>query len=340
MSVDLHEQLEAYGAWLEQHSGVALRPPGAAAERERAEPQAADQTEAVFGAPGRKARPATLLRAVAAVVAVGMVGGGVWLSQRPTAVSTVDPAVEVSPVAGEPLFVLPGAMDGLVLSDGSITADPLAGTGVVLGQRDGAGFRTLIVVREDRAQPGDRPGQVDRQIGDRRVVAESRSADEAQVRQAVAAVRFDGDALVGDPDALAAIDLEQVGVLPDPLARDYVGFFAAEADGTAWEIFTVDADPLFLMGLAGGAVQPVRIGGKEGWISTRTGDDAMVAVAWRATPTRVVGVSADGAAADVIAFAEALRFVDRATWEAVLPDHTVGPAATDPSLVDPDGAGG
>lgn len=106
------------------------------------------------------------------------------------------------------------------------------------------------------------------------------------------------------------------------------GFTVTVPDGSFWvETFTLSS-PLLAPRLVGERIEHIVIGGRNGWLISRRTEQGLTphALAWSATPRRVVSVTTNSDrpidTADLVDLAQQLNIVDEPTWRAALPNAT------------------
>ncbi len=345
MSVDLDDQLKAYGSWLRETYGADLCPPVSRAERTgrniRVDPEA-DRHPSL----GRS----WLRVAAALLVVVGI--GGLVLAQRDTnsPPATAQYKSPIDPAAH--LFVLPADPQSLELgSGGAYTARPEQAeppleesTGTLIGiERDG-GFSNLVYISVTNAIPEasglDESTKVDTPTGPA-IVAGDRLPFQrlAQQRGDVWLLLTGTNGNQDLIEVLSNVSIDSSGsltvqggqrVIIDEFSQslaavDYSTYYEATdpASGTTFVVETATSPSAIALGaFSSDTVTPTMVNGTPAWIMTRDGDPPEglnTAIVWRATPNRVIAVSAPAQSDVVKAMAERLQQVTDEEWFTALP---------------------
>lgn len=292
----------------------------------------------------------TWLRVAVALLVVAGIGGLIVAQRQDDAPLAAQYTSAIDPTAH--LFVLPEDTRGLVLSNGARytarpaeTEEPVEDwAGFLLGTelRDGA-FSDLVQVAMVDAIPDgfgvDGTTEIDTPTGPA-VVDESFAYRLAQQR---------GDAWLllsaskGSPrlvDALTQITIGPAGTLmlaegpmsiieefqQSSVAVDYSTYYEA-TDTSSETVFVVEtatsSSVISLGAFTFTRAQPTSVSGTPAWLLTRDGDPpegVNAAVVWRATPNRIVAISAHAQVDVVEAMAERLHEVSPEQWSTALPE--------------------
>lgn len=339
MSIDLIDQLDVYGVWLEERCGTVLRPHPMNADsvNERGDVTNVEVTSSESGANRRR----WMLSAAVTVLLVSAVAA-LWSHRsEPTASG----ALPVDPPGA--LFVLPAPADGLVLSDGAVWGGvPDPGQAVVhalvVGRPDGDGFVDLVVIADPSERPAppfveswteiDTPaGSVSlssggtpyplamQQRGDRWVSLTT--ANEQTIADLLQAVTLTATGIRFEP-----IDgFVEVGTFAEAPAVEHSAEYTATLPNSGKRVIvsTTTASSPLLMAWGADRIAPVTINGHDGWLlSTQSNGSATSGVAWQATKNRIVGVSGDATDDELADLARRLYVVDEETWTRSLPGST------------------
>ena len=289
----------------------------------------------------------TSLRIAAALLAVVGIGGLI-VAQRETAKPpAAQYASAADPVAH--LFVLPEDTDSLELSGGgAYTAQPDGPmqdlVGFLVGiERDGV-FSDLVLVRGSAAIPDgfDRDGTT--QIGTPTGPAIVDENDQlAQQRGDTWLLLSGSSGTQSLVDALEQITLDPAGTLrledgPRSIIEEFqqstntVGFGTSyeaidTVSGTTFVVETATTSSVIAFGASNfTTAQPTSVNGTPAWLLTRGGnppEGLHVAVVWRATPNRIIAISAQTEPDDVQAMAERLKEVSAEEWSTTLPEAVI-----------------
>ncbi len=351
MSVDLDDQLAAYGSWLQQRSGADLTAPSSTAPRGDG-----DRIDSRVAEPPTSSRSALrnrwLQSAAAVLVAVGI--GGLVVAQRPTAppASTVESPID--PPAQ--LFVLPTDPADLQLTSGDVSTarpetDATASTTseyVLIGIDDGGSYSDMVLVAATDAPPGlfvgADPIEIDTSTGPALIVEGPPPTQRIAQQRSDIWLLLTGsneredlteilERVTVDPSGAITVQDPQRTVIesfrPDPSATDYRTYYDVidAASGTTFVVETATSPSALVLGAYAAAdAAPTTVNGTAAWILTfgdGLSERADTAIVWRATPNRVVAISADADADEIRAMAEGLEHVTEAAWLAALPGASV-----------------
>ncbi len=332
---ELIDQLGRYGAWLEDDQGFDVRPPTGSSAESPGQPEDPDEGSIVELVARRPDR-GLMIPIAAALLLVGLIGAGVFMA-RGGGGATVSLAADPP----GPLFVLPEDGAGYSLRSASVetVAEPPSFEElVILGRRDGGRVVDVmsVSVASDRPQTQfDDWVEVETAVG----VAERSASDElwtfvtrrtdrwwvtvtsgpGRVDEAVrileqVAVTSDGMIEIG-PDLsdrlierIAPVDTSELfatyAVVDTPTHED--GIVIETGDATS---------PLLGAALLQGELIETAVQGLPGWrLTAGTGEGQWNALAWSASPNRIVAVSGTVSVEELTAVAESLRQVDEETW--------------------------
>lgn len=344
MSTELIDQLDAYGIWLEEHCATVLRSPSAGWAPDH-DTEIGDIAEVEVEVRSRSSASSgrRLMLAATVVVLVGTAVVALW-SHRST--STAPSGLPADPNGA--LFVLPPTADGMALSDGVLweVAPDSVPTNVVnamiVGRPDGDCFVDIIGITDTADRPGppstDSWTEIDtaagtalvsagatpmaiQQRGDRWIRVTS-AADERTIGELLQAITLTAEGIAFEPvDGFLEVGASTGASVPAPNNM----YTAALTDGTV--PFTVStataASPLFAALFATERVEPVTINGRDGWlVFTKSDGGSSHAVAWQATPNRIVGVSGNATDQQLVDLAQRLQMVDEETWTKALPGYS------------------
>ena len=298
---------------------------------------------------GRQSRKRSMWLGVAAAVLVVAGLGGLVVAQRHTSTPAVfQYSSPIDPVAH--LFVLPDDTKGLVLTGGgAYTArpDPTDGpvqdwVGYLMGTKlsDGSFSNLAQVVVLDAIPDGfgaegttdidtpTGPAVVDESFGYRLIqrrgdvwlLLTARSGSPRLV-DALAQVRIGrtGEPILGDGPMTI---IEEFG--RSSTTVDYSTYYEmTDASGTVFVVETATTSSVVALGATTfETISPTSVNGTPAWLATREGDPPEginAAVVWRATPNRIIAISAHAQPEVVKAMAETLQAVSIETWSTALP---------------------
>ncbi len=346
---DLIAQLDTYGAWLEQSTNLTLRPTVEPIGLVEHPPTPAPTPLHAPAAP-RSARPARRLVAAAAAMAllgIGAVGATALI--RDSSTGSILVAAPADPPG--PLYVLPALEAGLEVAHGNVTelelpADQIPTHRIVVGTRSGDTYQHLATITVGVGPHELRPGQDWEPIeldngpalavdGFLTSVAQQQNGTWVKVitgpdrlpyaTALIQAVTIDtDDRLQLTSDAPAQL----LQAINPPPTGTYVTTFYEIATGNSTNSIVVETatatEPLSIATSFGEDLTVAPIRDTIGWQMTRhDADGEWNAVAWRATPNRMIFVSGHAPLHEITAIAETLNIIDEATWQQALPDHTL-----------------
>lgn len=303
----------------------------------------------------RSRRPLLLTAAAAAMLIVGA-GGLIWAQRTdPVPPATASqPSAPVDPVAQ--LFVLPTDAEGFELSGGEVftalddgTATPSDVPVLLIGTETDGGFSDLVDVRVFDAIPdgfdGDDVTEVDTPTGPALVSSDGFPFDAVTQQRGDDWVLLSGASgrqdlidlisqVTVDPSGSPTIDNDR-RVIVDEVSREesaadsaaavYSTFYDVTdpASGITFNVETASAPSAALLGTyTQNPIAPTTVNGTAAWVLTRDDEppgSANIGVTWRATPNRVIAVSAEAPLDQVQAMAERLQQVTEDEWFAALP---------------------
>ena len=320
------DQLDQYGQWLQRSTGLELRRPAHV-------DYLADD--------GGGRRPCGAPRVAAAVVAIlAVVGVAVWLVQPTSDGVAVVLASSPSDPPGA-LFVLPPDSDFPSIAngrvgDGASLEDPVEI--LSFGARNGDRFVDMATVTIGTAMTElPTPSRTIELATGPAQVNETGLTMALQTRTHVRlfglagpdradllAVIFDGISVA--PDQPASVEppsgYELVGrtgfpsgPLPPGLYFELPATEPADGRGPIVVETGPGSSPLSAPGLGGTGLTATRINGLNAWVATRSDRDGQWnAIAWQATPNRIVAVSGHASEDDIRRIAEGLTIVDEHAW--------------------------
>lgn len=293
------------------------------------------------------------LRAAAAMLIVAGIGGLIATQRQTNAPPAAQYTSAIDPIAH--LFVLPEDTQGVVLSGGrGFTARPDAAegpvqdwVGFVMGtELSDRSFTNLVQVGKLDAIPDsfgvDGTTEIDTPTGPA-IVDESFGYRLAQQR---------GDswlllsAMRGNPTLVDALDQITIGpagmVTLDDGPMSIIERFQRSSTtvdySTYYEITDASTDTVFVVETATtssvvalgassfATARPTSVNGTPAWLATREGDPpegVNAAVVWRATPNRIIAISAHAQPEVVEAMAVLLQEVSAETWSTALPGAVI-----------------
>ncbi len=340
------DHLADYGTWTQQSTGLALTPSDG--------PDSAELAGAVeidlgpLPAPVAQARRGRLaVLSIAAAVALVMAGLAVAWPFGSSSIRTTAFATSAEDPPG-PLFVLPNPADGYEIGNGYLDEvqpdDSQRPTQVlVVGSQDGVVYRDLAAV-----YVGTEPDRQDRTW--ETIELASGPAELTDGFATVLAQQRDGVWIrvltTGDRIGLATEVLEGLESGPGGFFRltgetDLVILYddrspESSPAGTSYEIGALMRSPNGVMvetgraqvglllssaAMISGEAEAIRVVGQDGWQITRQDPEGeWNGIVWQATPSHIIAVSGVASVETILAIAESLTIVDKATWETALPD--------------------
>lgn len=328
---DVIEQLSRYGAWVERHENVELRP---VVTLTLDDPPTAAPTELTIA---KRGVSSTIL-AAAVVAVLGLVGAG-WLA----GLSGSDPTASLAADPPGPLFVLPDEDSGLSIATGWAETFAPLDTVVevaILGRTDGDTVNDVMVVAAatDQPQPVDGweevqtpTGVVIHQLDMEAWTAVARQSGRWWIQVMAGPDRFTEAVELLDRAAIGpegGIDLpddetdrilERISAPPgNELTATYLRVEAPTVGGSDIEVETASSPTaLIIPGVLGAQLTATTVQGLPAWNIVRVDDDGEWNVlAWRATANRIVAVSGHAPIENVRVVAESLRAVPEEQWRA------------------------
>lgn len=348
MSVELEEQLAAYGTWLGRTYRTEL-----SCEEIPAAEGAVDRSVFVESRDRNRGRSNVRARRprAAAVVILAVGVGGLVVAQRqpdPAPSPAAQFAMPIDPTTH--VFVLPQDHEDLSWSKVVCMSQPepeedglRAGPGSValLGVEDGEGFSDLIAASTRDTVPlgTELSAEVETRSGTA-LVAEGLPYDQvAQQRNGAWLVLIGSIGSADLLDVLAHVSVSASGgftvaegerrsimseVSWDPNVVDFSTSYEVidHATRTGFTVETATSpSAVVLAGWAADRITPTVVNGIAAWIATRDlgPDGVSTAMLWRQTPNRVVAISGDVEVHRLQALAERLQSVGDQEWSAALP---------------------
>jgi hypothetical protein len=255
--------------------------------------------------------------------------------------------------------VLPTDTRELVLENGSANtarpdqadSQPAMGTGVVLGTEQDGGFSNLVLIRVTSQAPemiavGGVDGAFEVQTTNGPARVNESWPDVQQVSQQRGDVWLGLTGTEGSDDLIDVLDhvaIDSSGSLTvdageravidefseNLTADEHSTYYEATdpASGITFVIETATSPSAIALGAyTPNVVTPTTVNGTPAWIMTRDGDPpdgVNTGIVWRATPNRVIAISAHTRSDAVMAMAERLQQVSEAEWLAALPGASI-----------------
>jgi len=297
---------------------------------------------------GRQPRMGSMwLQVAAALVAVAGIGGLIIVQRQNDTPPAAQYASAIDPIAH--LFVLPEDTDDLELSGGGAYAAQPDGpvqdlVGFLVGvEREGV-FSDLVLVRTAEAIPEgfgvEGSTEIDTSTGPAIVDENDQLAQQRGDAWLLLSGSSETQSLV---DALAQIAIDPSGTLrledgPRSIIEEFQQSTGAVGYGTSYEATDASSGTAFVVETATtssviafgsfnfATAQPTLVNGVPAWLLTRDGDSpegVNAAVVWRATPNRIVAISAHTQPDVVEAMAERLEEVSAKEWSIALPEAVI-----------------